>query len=115
MRWGGRGVVESSQAQQHPQPGFQPPPRDRRRDEERKADFRQEEEGWGENREQSESWQGRERIGRVHGRKQSSARGPGGEWEKDEEDFRALRGGRKPLGDTRKIICRTCGAGGQRR
>ena len=71
MWWGGGGVVESSQAQQHPQPVFQPPPRDRRRDEGRKANFRQEEEGWGENREQSESWQGRERIGRVHGRKQT--------------------------------------------
>lgn len=63
MRRGGGRAVESSQTQQLPQPGFQPLPRDRRRDEERKADFRHEEEGWGENKEQSESWQGGERIG----------------------------------------------------
>ena len=43
------GVVGGSQTQQLPQPGPQCPPRDGRRDEERKADFSQEEEGRVEN------------------------------------------------------------------
>lgn len=99
------GVVGGSQTQQLPQPGPQCPPRDRRRDAERKADFSQEEEGRVENREQSESWQGGERIGRAHGRKQSPARGPGGEREKDEQDLGALRGQQKaPWGHSQDYL-----------
>lgn len=108
------GVVGGSQTQQLPQPGPQCPPRDGRRDEERKADFSQEEEGRVENG----------AIGKLAGRRENRL----SSWEKTappevlvENERKTskiwghLGASRKPLGDTRKIICRTRGAGGQGR
>lgn len=106
-------VVGGNQTQQLPQPGPQCPPRDRRRDAERKADFSQEEEGRVENREQSESWQGGE--DRLSSWEKTEPR-PRSWWRTRERRARFrghLGASRKPLGDTRKIICRTHGAGGQ--